>query len=201
MLVMLVVGKLLERKVDPRLLILLGLALTAFSLWEMTLINLSITQWIIVKTGFIQGIGLGFTFVPLTTIAFSTLNPAYRVEATGLFTLFRNIGSSIGVSIVSTLLSRNIQINHANLSPATNIFNYHSTTNIISQATHGRVSEEIVGAVIDSMINMQAQMIAYIDCFQMMMMIVIASMPLVFLLSFTSAGAKDASASDPAFVH
>jgi DHA2 family multidrug resistance protein len=71
--------------------------LTAFSLWEMTSINLSISQWIIIKTGFIQGIGLGFTFVPLTTIAFSSLNPIYRVEATGLFTLFRNIGSSIGV--------------------------------------------------------------------------------------------------------
>ena len=74
-----IVGKLLERNTDPRHLIMLGLFLTAFSLWEMTQINLSVTEFIIIKTGFIQGLGLGFTFVPLTTISFSTLNP-YRLS-------------------------------------------------------------------------------------------------------------------------
>jgi DHA2 family multidrug resistance protein len=181
MLVMMIVGKLLERKVDPRLLIFLGLGLTSFSLWEMTSINLSVTKWIIVKTGFIQGLGLGFTFVPLTTIAFSTLNPIYRVEASGLFTLLRNIGSSIGISIVSTLLSRHTQLNHSILSEHINIFNIHHIRNLLSTGT-SKIGKELAAVIIDSSINIQAQMISYLNCFKLMMIIVVISIPLVLLL-------------------
>ena len=63
-----------------------------------------------------QGLGLGLVFVPLSTIAFSTIDPIYRADATSLFSLVRNIGSSIGISMVTLMLTRNTQINHADLS-------------------------------------------------------------------------------------
>src|SRR3546814_2787379 len=66
----------------------------------------------IVWTGITQGLGLGFIFVPLSTVTFSTLAQHYRNEGTAMFSLMRNIGSSIGISIVFTLLARNTQVNH-----------------------------------------------------------------------------------------
>ena len=61
------------------------------------------------RTGFIQGLGFGLIFVPLSTVTFATLPPEWRTEATGLFSLMRNIGSSIGISVVVSLLSSNTQ--------------------------------------------------------------------------------------------
>jgi DHA2 family multidrug resistance protein len=70
-------------------------------------------QWTIAVTGFIQGAGLGLLFVPLTTVTFATLEPEQRADGTGLYNLSRNIGSSVGISVVSYLLIRNNQVNHA----------------------------------------------------------------------------------------
>lgn len=112
MVAMVIVGK-LSGKIDTRHLITLGLLLTTYSLWQMTLYNTDITSGLIIWTGMVQGFGLGFIFVPLSTIAFSTLDPKYRNEGTALFSLMRNIGSSIGISVMITYLAQRTQINHA----------------------------------------------------------------------------------------
>ena len=108
MLAMFIVGK-LSGKVDSRHKIMFGLMLTIFSLWEMTSFNTDISGWTIVTNGIVQGLGLGFIFVPLSTITFATLAKRYRDEGTSLFSLMRNIGSSIGISVVITALSHNTQ--------------------------------------------------------------------------------------------
>ena len=69
----------------------------------------------IIEAGVIQGLGLGLVFVPISTVAYSTLPMATRTEAAGIFSLMRNIGSSVGISIVMTLLARGTQVNHAEL--------------------------------------------------------------------------------------
>src|SRR6185437_4403830 len=114
MLAMMIVGRLIGR-IDTRLLIFLGLVLTAWALWDMAAWTPDISQWEVVETGFVQGAGLGFIFVPLSTVTFSTLPVADRTQATGLYSLSRNIGSSIGISIVSALLVNSTQINHADI--------------------------------------------------------------------------------------
>ena len=114
MIAMFVVGRLVGR-IDPRLLLISGLGLAAFSLWEMTQFNIDVGVWDIVRTGIVQGAGLGLIFVPLSAITFSTLPAELRTEAAGLFSLMRNIGSSVGISIVTALLTRGTQINHAQL--------------------------------------------------------------------------------------
>ena len=75
-------------------------------------------------TGFIQGAGLGLLFVPLTTVTFATLEPEQRADGTGLYNLSRNIGSSVGISVVSYLLIRNNQVNHATIASHVTAFNH-----------------------------------------------------------------------------
>ena len=89
--------------------------LTTYSLWMMMHFSLDVPERLIITTGVIQGLGLGLVFVPISTVAYSTLPQSTRTEAAGIFSLMRNIGSSVGISIVMTLLSRNTQINHAEI--------------------------------------------------------------------------------------
>ncbi|MEO7064112.1 MAG: DHA2 family efflux MFS transporter permease subunit, partial [Dokdonella sp.] len=112
---MVLVGRLMARGADARLLAGIGMLLTAFSLWQMMHFNLEVPQHLIISTGVVQGLGLGLVFVPISTVAYSTLPMSARTEAAGMFSLTRNIGSSVGISIVMTLLARNTQINHAEI--------------------------------------------------------------------------------------
>jgi DHA2 family multidrug resistance protein len=112
---MMVVGKLVGR-VDTRVLVLTGLVLMAWSLHAMTQWSTDVGIADVVYTGVVQGVGLGFIFVPLSTIAFATLSPRYRNEGTAMFSLVRNIGSSVGISLVMTVLGRELQTSHAALS-------------------------------------------------------------------------------------
>src|SRR5438128_6977987 len=114
MLAMMICGRLINR-VDPRLLLVVGFLLTAAVLWEMTGFTPDVSQWTLIRTGVLQGMGLGFMFVPLSTITFATLTPEFRTQGTALYSLFRNIGSSIGISFVIFLLGRNTQVMHAEL--------------------------------------------------------------------------------------
>src|ERR1700675_3430878 len=111
---MLVVGRLTGR-VDTRLIRGVGLALSAWAFYAMTGWTPDVSQWTIVWVGVVQGVGLGFLFVPLSAVTLATLSPAQRTEGAGLYSLSRNVGSSVGISVVSALLIRNTQINHAEI--------------------------------------------------------------------------------------
>lgn len=177
MLSMLIVGRLV-RRVDPRMLVVAGLALTAFSLWEMTGFSPQMDAAPIIRTGLMQGLGLGFVFVPLSTVAFATLAPRYRADATSLFSLVRNIGSSIGISIVSAMLVRNLQISHGDL--AATLSPYASLGGRLPEGMS--LSEPRTLALLDGLVNQQAAMIAYIDDFALMMWVTLAAVPLALSL-------------------
>jgi MFS transporter, DHA2 family, multidrug resistance protein len=176
---MFLVGRLVG-KVDTRLLLLVGLLLTAWAMYDMTGWNPNVSQWTIAVTGFIQGAGLGFLFVPLTTVTFATLAPEQRADGTGLYNLSRNVGSSIGISVVSYLLIRNQQINHATISSHVTAVNRNFDNGIVLHVwspwtAGGR-------AALDQMIQMQSSIISYIDDFKLMMILSLAAIPLILLL-------------------
>lgn len=179
MIAMGIVGKLLNY-IDPRALILTGLSFTIVSLYMMTGFTTFVPAETILWTGFIQGFGLGFIFVPLSTIAYSTLDPRYRAEAASVFNLTRNLGSSIGISIVMTVLSRNLQINHAILVEHITPFTFGVSWKQVPDSLVG-ITSGVLG-MLDGEINRQAATIAYINDFKLMMWIVIASVPFVLLL-------------------
>lgn len=179
MVAMVTVGK-LSGKVDTRYMIFTGLMLTVFSLWEMTLFDLNITSWDIVRTGIIQGLGLGFIFVPLSTITFATLAPHYRNEGTALFSLMRNIGSSIGISVVITYLAHRTQINHAAFSEYINPFSY-ALKHAVDLGAYN-VSTPVGLAAINAEVTRQAATLAYLQDFRLMMWVTLSAVPLIFLL-------------------
>ncbi len=179
MFAMMMVGRLVNR-VDIRLLIFTGLSLTAVSLFEMSGFNTNVPVHTLVTTGITQGLGLGFIFVPLSTISFATLAPRYRTEATAMFSLMRNIGSSIGISIMVTLVARNTQINHATLGELLNPFR----PGFDGLSLPGGLSPDSDAgrAILNQMLTRQAATIAYLDDFRLMAWITVASMPLLALL-------------------
>jgi MFS transporter, DHA2 family, multidrug resistance protein len=167
---MVIVGRLIGH-VPTRYLILFGLVATAFSLWQMSGFSLLMDGSPVVWSGFIQGFGTGFVYVPLAAVAFATLNPQLRNEATAVFNLTRNIGSSIGISVVEALLVRNTQIMHASL--ASHVTRY-------SQALTASPGTAV--ALLNARVTEQAAMIAYNDDFKLMMILTICVVPFVFLL-------------------
>ncbi|MGO2353852.1 MAG: DHA2 family efflux MFS transporter permease subunit [Marinomonas foliarum] len=176
---MIIVGR-LANKVDARYFISLGLSLITFSMWEMTLFTTEVTAWDIIRTGMVQGVGLGFIFVPLSTISFATLNPKYRNEGTAMFSLLRNIGSSIGISVVTTYLAQRSQINHAAFADYINPFNLGlqmaQESGVYNTATTAGL------AAINQVVTVQATTLAYLQDFRLMMWVSVAAVPLVFLL-------------------
>jgi DHA2 family multidrug resistance protein len=179
MLSMFVVGRLIGR-VDTRWLLSVGLVLTAYAMYDMTGWTPDISQWTVVSTGFIQGAGLGFLFVPLTTVAFSTLPASVRGEGTGLYNLSRNIGSSVGISVVIALIAKNTQINHANIAAYVTPFNHAFANPAVARAFNPL--DAAGRAALDGIVSLQAVIIAYIDDFKLLMILSVVVMPLVLLL-------------------
>jgi DHA2 family multidrug resistance protein len=175
---MFIVGRLMG-KMDIRLIIATGFGLTAVSSWQMTGFDLQMDSSMVVWSGVLQGLGTGFVYVPLAAATFATLTPALRNEGTSIFSLTRNIGSSIGISVVNTLLTRNTQIMHATLGE--HVSRYSSVMRAQMPGGGGAPSLRTM-AGLNATVTEQAAMIAYNNDFKLMMVLSLAAMPLVFLL-------------------
>lgn len=177
---MMLVGR-VAGKVDMRYLIAVGVLIMALSLWQMTHFDMSISKWDIISTGIVQGVGMGLTFVPLSTLTFSTLAPAYRTEGTSLYSLIRNIGSSIGISVMTTYLAQQSQRNHAVFSSFINPFN----KALQNAMQHGIWNIHSLGGLleIDGEVTRQATTMAYYQDFRLMMFLCFILLPLILLFS------------------
>ena len=187
---MFAVGRLIGR-VDTRLILLAGLSISTISLWQMTQFDLSMTAGPIMLAEIIQGVGIGLIFVPLSTLAFTTVAPGLRAEATGVYTLMRSLGSSVGISVMQALWTSNTSVAHANL------------------AEHIRPGNPVVAATLPAMMNpntasglealnaeitRQASMVGYLDDFKLMMVITLACMPLLLLMKTSRIASEPAHA-------
>ena len=188
---MMLVGRLMARGADARLLAGIGMALTAYSLWMMMHFNLEVPQHLIITSGVIQGLGLGLVFVPISTVAYSTLPTASRTEAAGIFSLTRNIGSSVGISIVMTLLSRNTQVNHAEIASRLTPYgdNMAQMPALYGQGAAG------LGAL-NAEVTRQASGIAFLNDFWLMMVMTLVAIPLLLLLRPTRSPGAPAVVAD-----
>jgi DHA2 family multidrug resistance protein len=131
----------------------------------------------VVWSGLLQGIGTGCVFAPLSTIAFSTLLPHLRNEGTAFFSLMRNLGSSIGISVVTTLLVRNTQIMHSRLAEHVTPF----SDGLTPALSAGLPTAETL-ARLNAAVTQQAAMIAYNNDFKLMLILTVVAIPLVALL-------------------
>jgi DHA2 family multidrug resistance protein len=170
----------LNGKVDPRIIIFSGFLMTACSMWVMTQWSLNMDWHPIVYTGLLQGFGMGLVFMPINSVAFSTLPMRLRTDGSSLLYLFRSLGGSFGISIMTTMLARNIQTSHEDL--ASHVTS--SSMAMIDPASADRLGS--LGAaglhMLNMEINRQAAMIAYLDDFYLMMFLLVITSPLIFFL-------------------
>jgi DHA2 family multidrug resistance protein len=179
MLSMLVAGRLVGR-MDGRLIIALGFGLTTLSLWQMSGYTPQITEWDVIVPAFIQGLGLGFTSVPLTTMTFSTLDRGLRSDGTAIFSLSRNIGSSIGISAMQTLLVRNTATMHASLAAYVSSASLMAHPDALARVFDTGSTRGMAG--LDALLGNQAAFIAYLDDFRFMMWLTLAAIPCLFFM-------------------
>ena len=191
MISMILVGRLV-RMMDPRYLVISGLLLTSLSLYMMTGFSPQMDSSSVIWTGIIQGLGLGLVFVPLSAVAFATLDNRFRTDAASLFSLVRNLGSSIGISVVSMYLTRNVQINHQELGASINPFNP-----VLRSLLPGAANDPATLKLLDNMVNQQALMISYNNDFKLVMLVTLFAIPLAMLLRRPGA----AKAAAPAAAH
>ncbi len=166
--------------VDSRIVIASGFAIAAASMWMMTGWSLETPSSLIMSNGLIQGIGMGFVFMPLNAIAFIDIAPHQRTDGTSLLYLLRSIGGSMGISLTTTMLARNLQISHADMAGHITASSL-STIDASSADRFGSYGEAAL-RIVDLELNRQAAMIAYLDDFKMIMIVVAAFIPLVFIL-------------------
>ncbi|HZT88538.1 MAG TPA: DHA2 family efflux MFS transporter permease subunit [Stellaceae bacterium] len=190
MLAMFLVGRIMGR-IDTRLVIFTGLAITALSMWQMTGFSLYMGMSPVVVTGLMQGFGLGFVFTPLSIVTFSTLPRNLLTQGTAIFSLTRNIGSSVGIAIVEALLAENTQVVHSRLAEHVRPDNPAAHAPYL-MAPYSLTDPHGIAAL-NAEITRQAAMVAYIDDFVLMMAVVLVSLPLLLLLRRGRGGGRKAS--------
>jgi MFS transporter, DHA2 family, multidrug resistance protein len=179
MIAMFIVARIINH-VDNRLFILVGFLLTAASLWQMTGYSLYMGSGPILFAGFAQGFGLGCTFVPLNLLALSGLPHHILTQGTALRALMRMLGGSIGIAILETQLTQNTQIVHSQLVEHLRPDNPLAHAPYLSPPFSLTVPSGI--AALDHEVTRQAAMIAYNDDFMLMLIVILASLPLLLLV-------------------
>lgn len=187
------VGILMTR-IDSRHLIMGGFAGVAACNWWLADINLAIGQWTLFSAITLSGFFLGFVFVPLATVAMGTLPDEQIGNASGLYNLFRNIGGSIGISIVETIIARHEQV-HRNylvhsISQQSHVYQraINGLERLLTQHYSGVGALHRALSVIELSVNQQAALLSYVDDFHYLAYAAIATVPVGFALKKIASG-------------
>jgi DHA2 family multidrug resistance protein len=174
-------GGRLSARVDARLLVGSGLLLLSYTFWLMTHWTPDVSEHEIIVTVVIQGAAMGLVFTPLQVVSFVTLAPSMRTEGAALFSLLRNLGSAIGVSIFSSLLARNSQALHEMIGASITPFN--RALQAVGTLHHWMDPATRHGAaLLDRVVNEQAQVVAYADDYVVLIMTTWPALLLLLLM-------------------
>ena len=183
---MLITGRLIGR-VDSRWLLVIGFVMLGHSMFDMSRINLYVSDFTIVRIGLVQGLGSAMVLATLTHEAFTTLAPELRTEGASIYTLMRNLGSSVGISVLVAHVAELTQTNHQKLG---------------EQITHFLPPGELPPAwdvttntgamLLNSEITRQAASIGYLDAYLLMAILMMITTPLCFLFKRAGHTAGDA---------
>jgi MFS transporter, DHA2 family, multidrug resistance protein len=186
----------LSNRVDPRLLMFLGILLIAESLWEMTGWTPDVDDWSLTRNAIVQGFGLGLVFTPLQVVTFSTLPAALRTDGTALFSLLRSIGLAIGVSVTSVVLTQSTQLVHAQIAASVTPFNRNLQSGGAYLLWNSTLPQGI--AALNSEVTRQAQIIGYVNDFKLLFIVSLLMLPLLLLMrSSKSEAGTDGSSAEP----
>ncbi len=171
----------LGMKVDQRKIMAAGLLVLGWAMYEMSNWTPDVTQGEMMMALVLQGFSIGLVFNPMSVMAYTTLSPALRGEGTALQSLARNIGAAIGISVTSTSLTRGIQVTHADIAAGVTPFE-----RSLQQGDYAaRVLNPLTrhgAAMLDAMIDHQAQIIAFNNDFRMMLLTIVPPLLLLFFM-------------------
>ena len=170
---------LLLRRFGPRPVLLAGLLISMYALWQMSRFDLMMTSMPIMVSGLIQGLGTGLLFAPLTTLAYVTLSPVHRTEGTIVSTMARSLGSSAGISVIQAALISRTAMAHAVL--AEHVQPSDPVYKAVNPAFMNP-ADPLGIQVLNGEINRQAGMIAYDSVFGSMILLVVFMIPLLLLV-------------------
>ncbi len=183
----------LTSRIDNRYLIASGFAMFGIASIQFSRVDLQITQWTLLWPIILSGFGAGCIFVPLSTTAVAGLRNEEIGNATGLYNLLRNIGGSIGISVVNTLVVRHMQIHRANLvhslTPTNPVFQQQlQALRSLLQQSGGSTGPPLDSTaqrayqLIEGLVSQQSALLSYVDDFRYMAIVCFACVPLVFVL-------------------
>lgn len=172
-------------RVDTRVILMTGLALTGFSQYLYSKLSLAVDEHTLLVDGVMQGIGTGLLFVPLSTITFSTLASQFRNQGTSMFALGRNIGASLGISLLQRQITHNQALSQSRLAEAVRPDNPMLRWNM----PNGDLAANSTIAQLTGLISRQATMLAYVNVFQLLATISFCLLPVVFLMRSPRRGA------------
>ena len=205
-----IAGRLILR-VDQRLLLAVGCLLNAWAAWQMSVLTVSVDYWALAWPRFLQGLGVGFIFVPLNAVALATIPRESMGNATALLNVVRNLGGGVGVALVSTLLARRAQEHQATLVTHINPFDPETVARLSAWAAHfGGKGADTFTAQRRAMVSVyqevtrQAQVLAFADDFWMLFVLFCGTLLLLPLLERVRTGPATARAhaeDAPAPVH
>jgi DHA2 family multidrug resistance protein len=192
----------LMSKIEPRKLLLVGFLVAAYSMWDLGRINLNAGYWDVFWPQFIQGVGMGFLFVPLTTVTHDPIAKERMGNATSVFNLMRNIGGSVGIAMTTTYVARHTQTN-------TNILGANVTA--FSPEAHQMLDAARAGfmangmdfytatrqayAAVFGMVQQHASMVSFVSAFRLLGIMFVVVIPLILLMR------KPRHAAGPAAMH
>jgi len=179
MFAMLFAGR-MAMKFDARYIMSFGMVLLLWSMFEMSRWTPDITPWSLITTTFIQGIGMGFVFVPMNLVGFATLSPIYRTDGSALINLIRNVGSAFGISVTTTVLAEAVQRAHSQMSESVNMFNRNLTVN--GPALMWDPMIPFGAQQINQIVDRNAQIVGYANDFLFMFFISLPALVVIFLM-------------------
>jgi DHA2 family multidrug resistance protein len=175
---MLIIGR-FSNRINPQMLLAAALATCAVAFQQMTSFDLMMGMQPLIVTGFIQGVGTGMFFVPLTMLAFATIRAEERPDASSLYNMLRNLGASVGISVMQAMTVYNTQVAHASMAarvtPADPVFRWSLPALFDPAIPTGALA-------LNAEITRQAKMVAYVDAFWMMLVLTLVCIPFLWLL-------------------
>jgi DHA2 family multidrug resistance protein len=164
--------------IDRRIIILFGMMLTAISMRMMMGASLDMSGHLIVISGIVQGFGFGCVFLPLNLMAFGTIDPRFRTQGAALYSLARSLSGSIAISLMSSLIARQMQISHSDLAGYIDS----GASAMVSRMMGGGGAPGAMMTMMNGEVTRQATMIAYVDAFTVMFWFCILAAPLILFL-------------------
>jgi len=177
---MVITGAVLSNRFDARLLAFIGLVVTAVGNFQLGELNLNASFWQVAWPGTVAGLGMGLIFVPLSTLAFENIGREHQDEASGLYNVTRQLGSSVGIAAVGAMLTHAVAVNAAQLTQHVTPF---STAARAYLHPLGMSLESAQGAaVLSGEVARQAAMMSYAQVFTILGWTAVALIPLLLLM-------------------